>query len=207
MELQRQRDSIDEAVFRLVPPVQELARVLLRRGIGTESLSEIIDAMKEAGLPQSLTEAIDYSFRPRTEDPTPYSRGRFGDGSYAVFYSAIEEETAIAEKGHHVDRRSIDDGQEREFSLIACRFTGLIVDLLGAEDSYPQLTAPGDESYPACWEIAVAAKAMEADGLHAPSARRPGGVCVPVFVRSTISEPGLRSRVMYSRSGNRVIPL
>jgi hypothetical protein len=63
-------------------PREPIEAVLLKRGYSPESIPEVKAALGVANVPLNAEEAVSYSFR------KPYGVGRFGDGTFGVFYSA-----------------------------------------------------------------------------------------------------------------------
>ena len=57
---------------------------------------------------------------------------------------------------------------------------------MGLDGANPDLVSSTTSGYPFCQSLANEAREIGVDGLHAPSARRPGGVCVPVFSEQAI---------------------
>jgi hypothetical protein len=155
-------------------------------------------------VPDSAT--INYSFRPRV-DPPDYPIGRFGDGTYAVFYSALEDATCVEEVRHHrrAELLALQSGQipfARFFTLVKCDFNGRSLMLRGHERAHADLTSPTAAGYPFCQAVARWARRIGAQALHTASARQANGTCVPVFVRACLANPQTVHRYrFYSRNG------
>jgi hypothetical protein len=114
---------------------------------------------------------------------------RFSDGTWRVFYSALDPETCEKEVGHWCLRNMQSDPPVlrrffyREFS---CRLNARAYDLRPMRDKWPFLT--GDVStYPKCQDLAREARATNADAMLCPSARRKDGTTAPVFVLQVLS--------------------
>ena len=93
-------------------------------------------------------------------------------------------------------RDLVDDLSPRYFQMIKCNYDGATIDLRGKEQQHPDLTSRTNAGYPFCQALGLEAVGRGVDGFLAPSARREGGTCVPVFKRAALSEP----RVVHSCS-------
>jgi hypothetical protein len=161
-------------------PRERIEAVLLKRGISPESIPEVKAALGVANVPLNAEEAVSYSFR------EPYSVGRFGDGTFGVFYSARAEPTCIAEISYH-HRRQLAEQQsgtfphDRYYDLISCDFAGNTLTLVGAEAKYTDLISPTQAGYPFCQRLAKEAIGQGVDAFYTRSARDQNGTCVPIF--------------------------
>lgn len=162
-------------------PRESIDALLLRRGISPTTIRDL-----NIEIVVSPRDALNYSFK-RRDEPPPYGIGRFGNGGWPVFYSALEKETCEKEVRH---RQGSAVPHSRYFQFMACDFLGGVADLRGAESKYPDLVSPTESGYPFCQALAQTAIASGVDALQTPSARnRPDGVCCPVFSRSAITNP------------------
>jgi RES domain. len=128
-----------------------------------------------------------------------FSRGRFGDGSHPVFYSAKESETAVAEYAHHYQNR-VRTGQApaRPYlvGLYEFHFDGSSKDLRPLAPHYPVLVDPNPvTAYPACQEIGRDAFRSGPDAFLTVSARWREGTCVPIFRRQVLERPAFISGI------------
>lgn len=174
-------------------PKTNIAAILLARGLDPSNVDATLEAVAAVGVPVDAEEAINYSFR-RQVEPPPYPIRRFGDGTYAVFYSALEEATCIEEVRHHqrAELTALQSGQmpfPRYFTLVRCDFRGRALMLQGHEGTHPDLVSPTAAGYPFCQAVARWARELGAQALHTTSARRSEGTCVPVFLRQCLSNP------------------
>jgi hypothetical protein len=179
-----------ERVYKLVSLPRPIEAVLLVRGFEPSGLDEALEAVADVGIPVNVVEAIDFIFRPQ---PTPpyYPVGRFGDGTHAVFYSAIEVATCVAEVRHHQEKDLTISVTSfpRYFTAIGCDYSGQTLILVGRQVDYPDLVSPTDAGYPFCQAVARWAQAQRAQALRTTSARRAVGTCVPVFERLCLANP------------------
>lgn len=195
-----------ERVYKLVSlPKSRIETVLLARGIEPSGLDEALEALTAVGVPVNVVEAIDFIFRPK---PTPpyYPVGRFGDGTHAVFYSAIEVATCVAEVQHNQEKDLATSVAPfpRYFTAIGCDYSGQTLMLVGREVDYPELISPTDAGYPFCQAVAQWAQARGAQALRTTSARRSSGTCLPVFERGCLASPQDRDRFRFVAKNGRV---
>lgn len=109
-------------------PKTNIAAILIARGLDPSNVDATLEAVVAVGVPVDAEEATNYSFRPRVEPPQ-YPVRRFGDGTYAVFYSSLEEATCIEEVRHHqrAELTALQSAQmpfPRYFTLVRCDFRG-----------------------------------------------------------------------------------
>jgi hypothetical protein len=154
-------------------------------GIKFANLGEVLDFLGGDGDPNELLDAplrFDPSFRP---DPT-----RFSDGSWGVFYGALDWQTAEAEVGYHVAKAAAGTTAALHYQRLECRLEGVGYDLRAHAASWPFLTDPAEsDAYPKCHALVREARANAAQALMTPSARRSAGVNAPVFSRVALSDP------------------
>jgi hypothetical protein len=137
--------------------------------------------------------AIGYPFT--TE---PFMSSRYGDGTFAVWYGALELETTIYETVHHMvrDIRNVAGVneivvRERAVFNVACR--ALLLDLKGKEKDYPGLVA---DSYVFTQEIGRRLHREGHPGLIAPSARCEGLNAV-ILNETVLSDPRNHCYLLY----------
>jgi RES domain len=167
-------------------PRERIDAILLKRGLSPESIPDVKTALGVVNVPLTAEEAVSYSFR------EPYRVGRFGDGTFGVFYSARAEPTCIAEISYHhgrqlAEQRSGTFAHDRFCDLISCDFTGDALSLVGAEAKYRDLDSPTDAGYPFCQRLAKAAIVQGVDAFYTRSARDQHGTGVPIFNRRSIT--------------------
>jgi RES domain len=196
------RSECADPVLKLVALLREsIAAILLKRGISAESISEIRTALTSVGIVLDAGDAVAYSFQ------EPYRIGRFGDGRIGVFYSALEEDTCIAEISYHhgrqlAEQRSEEFPYDRYYHLITCNFSGMALMLVGEEVKHPELTSDTEAGYPVCQRLAKEAVEANIDAFYTRSARAENGICVPVFSQPTLSDPRTMSRFrFYAQNG------
>lgn len=120
---------------------------------------------------------------------------RFSDGSFPVFYSALEVETAEAEIKHWFPKRfevPLSGRRTVFYVRFFCEFAGMTKDLRSGSTTQPELTA---EDYRFCQQLGAKAVAANLDGFLTPSARKADGTNVPVFNREALDLPAIEARV------------
>ena len=116
-----------------------------------------------------------------------YALSRYGDGTWPVLYTAAEVDTAIHEVAYHARKQwqSDWDGVTPEF------VSPTLVYVLKMEDADYEVVPFSDDvvhpiDYSKCHGIAAEARRRGVAGLVAPSARKSGGLCLPVFVAKVL---------------------
>lgn len=130
---------------------------------------------------------------------------RFSDGSYGVYYAALDEDTAVAETAFHV-ARFLRQTREPPIEVDQRLYIGRIVepmdDVRGA--AYAHLRDPDLASYPTCQAFGGERRAAGAWGLLYRSARRPGGECIGAFRPTAVSLPMQSRHFRYLFDGERI---
>ena len=139
----------------------------------------------------TLEELCEAPFRPKPMMRRLGNASRFSDGSFQVFYSSTEAETAEAEI-QHLFRRAFagrpKSPRTAYYARFACDFDGLVKDLRPKEAQWPKLVH--DNDYRFCNKLGAEAVELGLAGLLTPSVRRKTGTNLPVFTRKAISNPG-----------------
>lgn len=119
------------------------------------------------------------------------SRTRFSDGSFPVFYSSLDADTAQAEVKHWLPKFIGQANAKRKvyYRQFSCTFKGLTKDLRPKVSDWPDLT--NDDDYTFCNQIGAEAINLKLDGVVTISVRRRGGDNLPVFFRDAIRDPEL----------------
>ena len=107
-------------VFRLIAINQSWPKFDPRLSDGGEHhVNLLLSTNLISGLtPMTLMEASDRPFQPNNMYSMPFPKGRFGDGSLGVHYSALEADTCMVEVGFHLS----DQGQHETNSSIGTYF-------------------------------------------------------------------------------------
>lgn len=173
-------------IYRLasLPRYDELLAELELDAPGEQELSDLLVA---AGYGTSLKELCDAPFRPKRRLGMVT---RYSDGSYPVFYSALDPATAKAEVAHWFKKSfgGRPQGQRSAYYQgFTCLFEGQEKDLRDKLSAWPELVH--DSDYTFCNRIGAEAVRLELDGLVVPAARRENGSNLPVFKRAAIRDP------------------
>jgi hypothetical protein len=192
---------IRENLCRLANMRQRL-EALAALGLTFADRDEVLIFLGGDGDPQELLDA------PLRTDPT-YSPGptRFSDGSWRVFYGAVGWNTAEAEVGYHVVKAATGTTGPLYYQRLECAMEGDGYDLRAHLAVWPFLADPRDSvAYPDCQSLALEARRNGAEGLLTGSARRAGGINVPVFSRRALSDPRIigSAAIIPDMSGFRV---
>ena len=126
---------------------------------------------------------------------------RFTSGAFAVLYTALEVETAVAEITSHLDQPA--DGSAMYFRLLEIGYEGETLDVRARNVEFPFLTKPDSSSYQECTIFAEEAINAQIDAICTTSARRQEGSCLPIFRRSAITTltPATHLRFNFDESG------
>jgi hypothetical protein len=183
------RGQKDEVVLKLASfPKSSIEETLLNRGVDPSSIADAKAILALVSAPFTPNDAVAYSFTQRDTPPT-FGKGRFGGGSYPVYYSALEAETCEQEVRHRLRDAKAAVPYDRYYQFIACDFSGVVLDLCGHEREHPELVSKTEGGYAFCQSLAVAAIKEAIHAFHTPSARNAGGICTPVFARPALTNP------------------
>lgn len=179
-------------IYRLAP-LPWNNQFLAELELDASSEQELRALLVAAGYKTSPEELCDAPFRPKRRLKR---KTRYSDGSYLVFYSALDPTTAEAEVAHWF-RKSFGgrpQGQRSAYyQCFTCLFEGEEKDLRGKQSEWPDLVHESDYTF--CNRIGAEAVRLELDGLVVPSARQENGSNLPVFKRSAIRDPEAQSLV------------
>lgn len=189
----------NETVYRFANQRGDIEN-LERRGLDSEATEEMLAFLASAGSSVSPDELLSGPLCQKPQLDAKYvDSTRFSDGSWRVFYSAIEQNTAEREATHYHVRRALGDPSKRRtvyFSYFNCRFQGGARDLRPRLGEWPLLVHDSDLSF--CQDLGREAVEMGIDGFFAPSARQEGGTTVPVFKRAALSDPNILGFAAFS---------
>lgn len=182
-------------MFRLASQLQDDVDFLHEQGFDDESIKETFDLLKSRGVSDAPAALCDELFRPKPQLLKAGHRTRFSDGSFPVFYSSLEPETAEAEMQYWFLKNVSNPTQPRTayYSRFSWDFDGSIKDLRPMHTNWPDLTHVSD--YRFCNRLGAEVVASGLDGLLTPSTRRSSGTNLPVFRRSAVSNPVVRALV------------
>ena len=178
----------DLKVFRVAIQIS-LSKFLETQGVDEEGMNEIRSLLQSRGIVDSPEELCEAPFRPKPRLRKAGRRTRFSDGSFPVFYSSLDPETAEAEVRYWVPHFLGRPAARRTayFSRFACDFKGTTKDLRSKKRTWQGLVH--DSDYEFCNRLGAEAVRLGLDGLLTPSARKESGTNLPVFTRKSISNP------------------
>lgn len=155
------------------------------------NVQELRELLRPFTTDDRILELCDAPFKPKPKRHGLYGNGRFSNGSFPVFYSSLEPETAEAEIQHWLPARLGNPKRSRtvHYGRIRCSFKGVLKDLKFMQDRWPELTH--DSDYGFCNKLGAEAVNRKLDAFLTPSARRENGTNVPIFTRESISDPRL----------------
>ena len=165
---------------------------LRAEGFDDESVQEMLELLASRGISDTPDDLLSGPFRPKPQLRKSGYRTRFSDGSFPVFYSSLEMETAEAEVAFWFLKNISEPTKRRTayYTRLSCRFDGLIKDLRSALANRAELTDDSDYSF--CNSVGAEAVTSGLDGLVTPSARADGGTNLPVFTQRALSNPSVR---------------
>jgi hypothetical protein len=126
--------------------------------------------------------------------------GRFSDGRYPVFYSALEEETALAEVAFHFLKDcKYEQNTTPNFidKVVDKRVVRLDLDVIGVRDFRPfasETTGLTAESYDYCQALGSLVHDHGIPMILEPSARAIGGTTAAIFKQSAL--PGQNAKTL-----------
>lgn len=127
---------------------------------------------------------------------------RFSNGTYGVYYAALDRETAVAETAHH---RARFLGRTCEPACVVemrCYLADVVADLHDIRGGYPDLHDP--DSYVASQRKAIEMRSADSDGFVYDSVRRLGGQCIAVFYPDLIAPARQGPHLYYHWNGHEI---
>ncbi len=168
---------------------ESVGDVLRGQGLEGQAVDDMTEFLKQRGIDDSMDQFLDGPFQLRRQfgREKPLAT-RFSDGSFRVFYSSLEIETAEAELRRWVKNHMGQPKTARRayYTCFSCEFDGSAKDLCTMHQDWPDLTA---DDYQFCNRLGKEALKDDLDAFLTPSARYAGGTNVPVFKRSAIHSP------------------
>ena len=181
-------------IFRL--QVNPQADFLPELGLDPQSDEELRAIRRRAGYRSDPRDLLDAPFRLKKKFRNHPSR--FSDGSFPVFYSSLDLETAKAEIRFRFFQKyggAPDKIRRVHYQQLSCTFDGSEKDLRSKLAEWPDLTH--DTNYALCNKLGAEARETGVDGLVTPSARHEG-TNLPVFNRKALSNAQLGEFVQIS---------
>lgn len=164
-----------------------MEEVLAELQLDASAGADIAADLAAFGYAVNEQELLDTPFRPkRNRKPT-----RFSDGSFPVFYSSLDPETAEEEVRYWAPTFMGSPPRLRTVYrwLFRCTFEGVEKDLRPQIRTWPHLIHKSNYTF--CNQLGAEAVRLKVDGLVTRSARRRRGVNLPVFSRRALRDPGM----------------
>jgi len=138
--------------------------------------------------------AIEYPFK--TE---PFMASRYGDGSYPVWYGALDLETTIYETAWHFKNEilgiaAVDEAVIRERAVYYVDCKAVLIDISEKGYEYPDLI---ENDYGYCQQTGRRVQNEGHPGLLVPSARNRGGINAVIFRETVLDNPVLHCYLSY----------
>jgi hypothetical protein len=130
---------------------------------------------------------------------------RFSDGTYGVFYTARDLDTAIAETRYHREhfmRATAEKRMELDMRVYLADLDGDLHDLRGRQAEYPLDYLA--EEYAAAQHLARTLRKEGSNGIAYDSVRRPGGTCAAVFRPRLLANARQERHLCYVWDGERI---
>ena len=176
-------------IFRLARD-WSLERLIAEEGYDPTSAAELMELAGSTARGDLRRTFLDAPFKAKPRLAKAGHSARFSDGSFSVFYAALEADTAEAEIGYW---RSKERPRTAYYTRFACDFSGQTKDLRPMRTKWPELTH--DSGYRFCNALGAEAQVSDLDGLLTPSALKDTGTNLPVFQRRAIDNPVVEARV------------
>ena len=179
-------------------PIFRLARAwsfehfIVKEGYDSKSAAELMELMGSTASGELRRVFLDAPFKTKPRLAKAGDSSRFSDGSFSVFYAALEADTAEAEIRYWRSKRSTHP-RTAYYTRFVCDFSGQTKDLRPMRAKWRELTH--DSDYRFCNALGAEAKVSDLDGLLTPSARRDTGTNLPVFRRQAIDNPVVEAHV------------
>ena len=178
-------------VFRLASDLS-IEVFIGEEGYDSTSAAELMELVEPTATRDLERALLDAPFKPRPRLARAGHSTRFSDGSFSVFYGALEADTAEAEIRYWHPKKSTRP-RTVHYIRFVCDFSGQTKDLRPMRAKWPRLTH--DSDYRFCNGLGAEAVKSDLDGLLAPSARKDAGTNLPVFRRRAIDRPVVQARV------------
>jgi len=109
---------------------------------------------------------------------------RFSDGTFGVYYAALDEDTAIHEVAFHraiFMSRTQEPPSVLEEQILCAGISGDLVDIRGGQAARPELYVADPDAYGAAQAFGAGLRGAGETGIAYSSVRRAGGECVGLF--------------------------
>ena len=191
-----ERLTADTAVWDALLAIEQMTNPRLRQEAGEISL--VPPDQRVSGPGASYVMASFTHLNPRGS--------RFSDGTYGVYYAASELDTAIAETIFHFEafaRAARDPARREDMRVLVGTITCEFDDVASLPpDLKTKILDPN--SYAAAQAYAKERRAAGSNGVHYPSVRRLGGLCIGAFTPKAVGIPHQERHLQYAWNGTRI---
>ena len=180
--------SVQHRIWRLASR-KSISDFLQEQGMNGGNVDEMTKFLMSRNTSDSRGDLIDSAFRPKSKLLKAPFQSRFSDGTFPVFYAALELETANVEVAYWF-RKTIGNPKKPRtgyYLRFSCDFNGTAKDLRPKKNEWTNLTNPHDYSF--CNKLGAEALEIGIDGFLTPSARKTNGTNTPVFSKTSLSNP------------------
>lgn len=134
---------------------------------------------------------------------------RFSDGSYGVYYTGRDLETAVAETRHHRSRfmaATAEPPTELDMRVYVADLDGALHDVRcsASTDAARHAALHDPDDYAASQHLGGALRRSGSDGVVYDSVRHSGGACAAVFRPPLLSNPRQERHLCYVWDGTRI---
>lgn len=127
---------------------------------------------------------------------------RFSNGSYGVYYCALERDTAIAETVYHRQRFLAHTNETACILEMRCYLADIDARLNDLRGGYPELHDPDD--YATSQQVALQLRASGSEGIVYDSVREPAGQCAALFYPDLIAPARQGEHLYYHWNGSAI---
>lgn len=184
---------------------RDVSITLSKMSLSRSQITDILLLLQSRNRAEILDRLLDEPFSSSIYYNRYRRRSRFSNGSYPVLYGSLEKKTSETEVLHWflngINRDSIY--AVHYYHIFSFKYIGLAADLRPMHAEWPDLTHPDDYSF--CNRLGAEAVVSGLEAFITPSARHPGGSCLPVFKRRAVSSPKRIAHAAFSidaASGN-----
>jgi hypothetical protein len=131
---------------------------------------------------------------------------RFSDGSFGVYYTAHDQQTAIAESSHHRElfmKYTKEPPMWLAMRLLTATLTGRLHDIRGMARQLPGVYSP--TSYSTSQELGVRLRGDGSFGVAYDSVRHKGGQCAAVLRAPALSRCQVAGNLIYEWDGAKIV--
>lgn len=185
--------NFQSRTYRYALAQEDVQKELHDRQFDSEQVREMLEVLRDRAVLEPPNQYLDRPFQPRHSGN--YGSGRFSDGAFPVFYSAVEFDTATAEAIENQIRYAVSNSSRlANFVLISCAFSGQTKDLRPLLPDMPFLVA---DDHSECQRIGTEAHLDGLASLLTPSAQQENGTCLPVLLRAALSDAREERHVVF----------